>query len=94
MAARTSPETIEKINELYAVLGVKSKVAKELGISPATVTKYLIPNYVPKAAADTPAFNKPIDLDITMFKGDLSKLCELSEEEWKDLKELQKEILI
>lgn len=94
MAARTSPETIEKINELYAVLGVKSKVAKELGISPATVTKYLIPNYVPKVAADIPAFDKPIDLDITMFKGDLSKLCELSEEEWKDLKELQKEILI
>ena len=94
MAARTSPETIEKINELYAVLGVKSKVAKELGISPATVTKYLIPNYVPKAAADIPAFDKPIDLDITMFKGDLSKLCELSEEEWKDLKEFQKEILI
>ena len=94
MAPRTSPETIEKINELYAVLGVKSKVAKELGISPATVTKYLIPNYVPKAAADAPTFDKPIDLDITMFKGDLSKLCELSEEEWKDLKELQKEILI
>lgn len=94
MAPRTSPETIEKINELYAVLGVKSKVAKELGISPATVTKYLIPNYVPKAAVDIPAFDKPIDLDITMFKGDLFKLCELSEEEWKDLKELQKEILI
>lgn len=93
MAARTSPETIEKINELYAVIGVKSKVAKELGISPATVTKYLIPNYVPKMT-DIPAFDKPIDLDITMFKGDLSKLCELSEEEWKDLKELQKEILI
>lgn len=93
MAPRTSPETIEKINELYAVLGVKSKVAKELGISPATVTKYLIPNYVPKAAA-VPAFDKPITLDITMFKGDLSKLCELSEEEWADLKELQKEIMI
>lgn len=94
MAARTSPETIEKINELYAVLGVKSHVAKELGISPATVTKYLIPNYVPKGVAATPAFEKPITLDITLFKGDLSKLCELSEEEWADLKELQKEILI
>ena len=47
--ARTSPETIEKINELYFILGVKSQVAKQLGISPATVSKYINPNYQPKA---------------------------------------------
>lgn len=93
MAAKTSPEMIEKINELYAVCGIKAKVARELGISASTVTKYLIPEYKPKVV-EVPAFDKPIVLDITMFKGDLSKLCELSEEEWADLKKLQKEILI
>lgn len=97
MAKKTSPETIEKINELYAILGVKSQVAKELGISASTVTKYLIPDYKPTNKKTTADFDKPTNLNIELFinaKDELGSLCALSEEEWADLKELQKEILI
>lgn len=41
MARKIDKETIEKIPLLYCELGVKKKVAEELGISVATVTKYL-----------------------------------------------------
>ena len=97
MAKKTSPEMIEKINELYAILGVKSQVAKELGIAASTVTKYLIPDYKPTGMKSATKFNKPIDLNLDLFinaKDELGSLCALSEEEWADLKELQKEILI
>ena len=48
--ARTkiTDEVIEQINELYCELKVKSHVAKALGISASTVSKYIVPNYVCK----------------------------------------------
>lgn len=41
MAKKISDEIIQKIPVLYKELGVKSKVAEQLGISVSTVTKYL-----------------------------------------------------
>lgn len=41
MANKISPEIISQIAPLYEKLGVKTQVAKELGISVNTVTKYL-----------------------------------------------------
>lgn len=49
MAIKVTPEIIEQINELYCQLGVKAQVAKAIGCSASTVSKYIIPNYVPKA---------------------------------------------
>ena len=48
--ARTkiTDEIKEQINELYCELGVKSHVAKALGISASTVSKYIVDGYVPK----------------------------------------------
>lgn len=46
--ARITEEQKELINELYAEIGVKSQVAKIVGCSPASVSKYLIPDYIPK----------------------------------------------
>ena len=43
--AKIDDAMIKRINDIYLELGVKSKVAKRLGISPATVTKYLIDGY-------------------------------------------------
>ena len=97
MAKKIDNAIIEQIQELYAKLGTYSAVAKELGISASTVTKYLIPDYKPTGIKSTTEFNKPIDLNLDLFinaKDELGSLCALSEEEWADLKELQKEILI
>lgn len=49
--ARTivTSEMIKQINERYYELKNKSAVAREIGISPSTVTNYLIEGYVPDA---------------------------------------------
>ena len=63
MARRISEETIIQINEVYLECGVKSKTAQIVGVSPSTVTKYLIPN-------------------------------ELTKDECKEMKEIQKGVMI
>lgn len=47
--AKITEEMKIQINELYCQLGVKAQVARELGISAASVSKYIVPGYVPKA---------------------------------------------
>lgn len=97
MATKVTPEIIEEINELYAELGVKAQVARKVGVSPATVTKYLIPNYIPKADRVITTCNEDISLPYDLFMGEygqLGHICKLSEEELADLKELQKEVVV
>ena len=104
MAARITPEKIEMINELYAQCGVKKRVAEALGISPSTVSKYIIEGYEPKKDRKAPSFDKvPTGADGMIQRIKESKLppaqafaidCQLSLEEWEDLKVLQKEVLI
>lgn len=99
MAKRITDEMIIQINKEYKLDPVKSHVAKKLGISPATVTKYLRPEYQSIA-------NKQIEVNQTIEKtnfelpdaatiklgDDWGALCALSDEEWVELKELQKTI--
>ena len=101
--ARTkiTDEVIEQINELYCELKVKSHVAKALGISASTVSKYIVPNYVRKADRIMEVFNgrpRVISMDkIASFDGaaDLGYfLTHLTEDEKKDIEQLQKEIFI
>lgn len=97
MAKRISREDIIKINELYLEIGVKSRVAKILGISAATVTKYLIEGFQPQDNTFSIKFDgivPEIDLNLFKDKSDWSRLCLLSEEEKVDLIELRKEILL
>jgi hypothetical protein len=100
---KITPEIATQINELYLKIGVKKKVAEIIGCSPSTVSKYIIPNYVSKESRSTYTFDKPIGnadkiLDIlNIFDNAGQRLCEycmLSDEEWEDLKILQKEICI
>ena len=49
MAIKVTPEVIEQINELYCQIGIKSQVAKIIGCSASTVSKYIIKDYKPKA---------------------------------------------
>ena len=100
---KITPEIIEQINILYLELGVKKKVAEILGCSPSTVSKYIIPNFEPPASSDSNIFegdvgnaDKLIDM-LQMFDNAGQRICEycmLSEEEWNDLRELQKEIIV
>lgn len=104
MAARITPEKIEMINELYAQCGVKKRVAEALGISPSTVSKYIIEGYTPKKDRKHIPFDKvPTGADAMIKRIKESGLtpakafavdCELSLEEWEDMKELQKEVLL
>lgn len=47
MAKRITEEQILQINQLYYEIGVKSRVAKIVGVSASTVSKYIIPNWKP-----------------------------------------------
>ena len=100
MAKLITDEQKVQINELYYKVGVKSKVAKILGISPSSVSKYLIPNYVPIEQRKAEKFDKhptgfSTNILKTANKRDIAAfLIQLSPEEKKDLNELQKEIFI
>lgn len=59
--AKITQEKIELINELYLQYGVKAQVAREVGCSPATVTKYIIPDYVSKSKREKKTYDIKIN---------------------------------
>lgn len=58
--AKITDEMKEQINELYYQNHNKSLTARTLGISAASVTRYLIPNYVPLSERKEIIFDKPV----------------------------------
>lgn len=96
MAVKVTETLIKEINERYAVLKVKAKVARELDISAATVSRYIIDGYVPESQRTFVRFNKEIpDINEKDFAiQDWSVLCKYTDEERAELVELQKEIMI
>lgn len=102
MAKRITEEMKIKINELYYELGVKSHVAKVLGISPASVTKYLIPDWKPESERNIKRFEGEPNTAIFINEllaatnpSDYLLHCRLlSKEEWLEVEELQKEEVI
>lgn len=93
MAKRITEEMKVQINELYIEYGVKKRVAEILGISPSTVSKYIIPNY--KSQKETKIeFSTPprgCRAFIKDIMDDFCDACRLTEEEWDELKKFQKE---
>ena len=97
MAIKVTDEVIEQINKLYLKLKVKTQVARIVGCSPATVTKYLIPGYVSRAnQAELPPFDESKIVGPKAYASyqELMDDCKLSKEEWSEMKEIQKEVLI
>lgn len=108
MAARITPEKIEQINELYLQLKVKKRVAEALGISPSTVSKYIVEGYQPKAKRETIDFDKKPTGAAAMIERIKERVknegipaskafaedCNMSEEEWAELKTMQRGILV
>lgn len=101
--ARITEEMKVQINELYYVIRVKAEVARQLGISAASVTRYLIPNYVPIAKRTTiscdvdPAV--PINFIDAIKNADdraavFAELTKLTATEVESLNDLRKEIYI
>ena len=92
-------EKIIEINEAYLRIKTYAGVARELGISPSTVKKYIISDYTPKEQIEEKKFDITKLSDIIDFspfknKDDWGDLCVMSEEEWEEVRELQKEIRI
>lgn len=109
MARRISEETIIQINEVYLECGVKSKTAQIVGVSPSTVTKYLIPNYQSqRSTAAPPPFEgelagvEPfissiisiVDSQNLLPAAAFCKACELTDDERKEMEEIQKGVMI
>ena len=100
---KITPEIAEQINEIYYQCKNKSQTAKQIGCSAATISRYILKDYVPRASRQNYEFNGEIGnadwlVDIcNMFDNAGQRLCEicmLSEEEFADLRELQKEICL
>lgn len=96
--ARITEEQIIQINEVYAECGVKSRTAKIVGVSVASVSKYLIPNYKKKADRVEFKFDAvPPGINSLLAKVNESEdklktfweSCLLIEEEYKGMREIQ-----
>ena len=95
--ARITQEQIEQINELYLVHKNKSLVARLVGVSVASVNKYLIPGYAGKDSVEVDTdFDESKIISPAEYETWQSFLdgCRLTPEEWAMLKELQNEVLI
>lgn len=97
MANKVTDEEIELINELYLELGVKARVAEAVGRSASTVSRYIIPGYVSKKdRVEAPPFDES---KITGPKkycnwNEFFQNCILTDEEWAEMREIQKEVMI
>ncbi len=98
--ARTvvTQDMIKQINELYLNIKTYSGVAREVGIAPTTVKKYIIPNYQSEENIKKIIFKKEDipELSFEKFKNleDWGSLCNLTDEEKEEIKELWNEILM
>jgi hypothetical protein len=82
LAVKVTEEEIERINELYCELGVKARVAEIVGRSASTISKYIIPNYVPKAQRIEILFEKDAgDCEqlIMKIQDEIAQMCGVSE---------------
>ena len=97
MANKITEEDILNINKAYLELKTYSGVARKLGFSPATVKKYIIPNFVIVKDENIKRFNtndlRSLDLDMFRIK-DWDKLIQISDEEMKEIEDLWKELII
>lgn len=98
MAGTITNEQKKQINELYCKLGTYAGVARELGIAPTTVKKYIVPDYIPDdklkfTHCDLPLCKKIVE-EFEMPSSYLSdpNLLVLSDEELEGVKQLWEEM--
>lgn len=97
-ARKIGAEEIKEINELYLKLQTYAAVGRALGISPTTVKKYIIKDYMSESNIKTTKFNGIIkdiqDISIPLSSEAWDLWLSLTDEEEADLEILKKEILI
>lgn len=83
-----------EINRLYKELGTYAAVSRATGFAPSTVKKYVDKNFEDVDTTQLIRFEGRLpEFDATKFRGDdWGHLCELSDEEVKEIVELWKEI--
>lgn len=81
---------IKEINILYVKYKTYAAVSRELGIAASTVKKYIIPNFT--LDINKVKFNSPIPEPKRIEYSE--KLCDLTEEEFEEVKELWKEMMM
>jgi hypothetical protein len=92
---KVTDEDIKKFNKLYMLSHNYSAVARITGFTPGTVKKYIIPDYeeveeanITRYSGELPTFD-----EVKFFREtDWSHICELSEEEKEEMKNLWKEL--
>lgn len=93
---RITDEDIININEIYFRIKTYSGTAKETGFSPATVKKYVIIDYKPKEKIIEKKFdiNLISELPRKINISEIGEFCMLSENEYDEVYEFRKELLI
>lgn len=100
MARRITIDDIKEINKLYYECRNYAEVARQTGWSASTVRAYVDKNYNPLTEDQIRRFDPnndmPEDFDEKIFEGldNYGGLCELSEEEVKEIEELWKELIV
>lgn len=100
MANRITEEQKLEINKLYYEIGVKSRVAKIMGISAASVSRYITPGWKPEEERSIKKFEGEVPGPKEFIEGFIvaenkqdyfwnARL--LSKEEWLEIEELQRE---
>lgn len=100
MAKAISSEQVIQINERYVECHNYSQVARELGVSPSTVRKYVRPDY--KIVAEVEIQHPDLPLlrlwaqNYILSKADMANpdILKLTKQEEEDLKDLWKELKI
>ena len=97
MATKITTDMIKQINELYQQFGTYAAVAREIGISPSTVKKYVDKFYIPESKRTIKRFDIHYDLpdmDLSAFVGveNYGDLCVLSPEEAVGIQQLWEEL--
>lgn len=96
MAIKVTPDIIREINERYYKCHNKSQVAREVGCSAGTVSKYIDPNYTPFDSSKEIHFTLEMlpPADYSRFVGldNFGAVCTMSAEEKYEIEELWKEI--
>lgn len=97
MAKPITQEKILEINMAYYKCKTYSGAAKVCGCAASTVKKYIIPDFVPPAAINVTKFDEALltDFDSTPFQiEDWGSLCEHTESEKEEIRELWKEMVM
>lgn len=96
MANKITQEQIIEMNKLYLKIKTYAGVARKIGVSPGTVKKYIIPDFVDPQSIEIIEFKEelPAFVPESCPKENWSEWIKLSDREKEEIEELWKELVI